>query len=83
MCGQEGFYGTSAFQVILDLEQMKKLQAIKISYADENAELDNILSQMEDTEDNPCSTQKMVIKNDVANIKEVELGDDNNYNPGF
>jgi DNA-directed RNA polymerase subunit A" len=83
MCGQEGFYGTSAFQVILDLEQMKKLQAIKISYADENAELDNILSQMEDTEDNPCSREKMVIKNDVANIKAVELGDDNNYNPGF
>ena len=83
MCGQEGFYGTSAFQVILDLDQMKKLQAAKISYADENKELENILAEMEDTEQDPCSKDKMVIKNDVNNIKNSDLGDDNDYNPGF
>jgi DNA-directed RNA polymerase beta' subunit len=83
MCGQEGFYGTSAFQVILDLEQMKKLQAVKISYADANVDLENILAEMEDTSQDPCSNDKLMIKNDVVNIKQADLGDDNNYNPGF
>lgn len=27
MCGQEGFFGTSAFQVVLDIEEMQKLEA--------------------------------------------------------
>ena len=28
MCGQEGFYGTSAFQVVLDINEMKKLEEL-------------------------------------------------------
>ena len=30
MCGQEGFYGTSAFQVLLDMQEMNKLS--KVNY---------------------------------------------------
>ena len=32
---------------------------------------------------NACSTESLTIKNDVANIKSVQLGEDNDYNPGF
>ena len=28
MCGQEGFFGTSCFQVVLDVEEMQKLEAV-------------------------------------------------------
>jgi DNA-directed RNA polymerase II subunit RPB1 len=84
MCGQEGFYGTSAFQVILDIEEMKKQQPVDVSYADETKELENLLSGLKDAEaGNVCSTDNLKINNYVANIKQTKLGEDNEYNPGF
>ena len=32
MCGQEGFFGTSAFQVVLDIEEMIKMEAAVTEY---------------------------------------------------
>jgi hypothetical protein len=37
---------------------------------------------IENTEDK-CSTNKLTIQNNVVNIKASDLGEDNNYNPGF
>ena len=36
MCGQEGFFGTSCFQVVLDIVEMQKLNEVS-----EYKELDN------------------------------------------
>jgi DNA-directed RNA polymerase beta' subunit len=84
MCGQEGFYGTSAFQVILDIAEMTKQQAAQVKLSNENDELEKLLSGMSIAEEvNACSTESLTIKNDVANIKSVQLGEDNDYNPGF
>jgi DNA-directed RNA polymerase II subunit RPB1 len=84
MCGQEGFYGTSAFQVILDIAEMTKQQAAQVKLSNENDELEKLLSGMAGAEEvNACSTESLTIKNDVANIKSVQLGEDNDYNPGF
>jgi DNA-directed RNA polymerase II subunit RPB1 len=84
MCGQEGFYGTSAFQVILDIEEMKKQQPVDISFADETKELEKLLTGLKDAEGgNVCSTDSLKINNYVANIKQTKLGEDNEYNPGF
>jgi DNA-directed RNA polymerase II subunit RPB1 len=41
MCGQEGFFGTSAFQVVLDIEEMQKLEE-EVKY--ENIDEENIKS---------------------------------------
>jgi DNA-directed RNA polymerase II subunit RPB1 len=84
MCGQEGFYGTSAFQVILDIEEMKKQQPVDVSFADETKELEKLLTGLKDAEGgNVCSTDSLKINNYVANIKQTKLGEDNEYNPGF
>lgn len=86
MCGQEGFYGTSAFQVILDLEQMKLLQEAQVMLRNEKDEVEKMFTELSgDDKDgaDPCSTAKISIKNNVANIKVANLGDDNDYNPGF
>jgi hypothetical protein len=37
---------------------------------------------MED-EDDKCSKNKLVIENNVVNIKASDLGGDDDYNPGF
>jgi len=33
--------------------------------------------------DDACSTNKLMIQNNVTNIKSMDSGQDNDYNPGF
>jgi DNA-directed RNA polymerase II subunit RPB1 len=83
MCGQEGFFGTSAFQVVLDMEEMQKLQATT-SYTKVHEELE--IEQFFDKEENPmdgCSMNQMTIQNNVVSMKTSDMGGWNDYNPGF
>ena len=78
MCGQEGFYGTSAFQVILDINQMAKLG--KVDYnPDEAVDLKGLF--LEETALDSCSTVNLSIQNNVTNLKGTDLGNDDDYNP--
>jgi DNA-directed RNA polymerase II subunit RPB1 len=85
MCGQEGFYGTSAFQVVLDIEKMKLLQEKHIEHVNADDALAQMFSDLDlnDSEQNKCGPKTMTINNNVTNIKCSDLGDDNEYNPGF
>jgi DNA-directed RNA polymerase II subunit RPB1 len=82
MCGQEGYYGTSSFQVILDIEEMSTLEeAIKYEQPDDEQEaIEKMFGDVE-TGDTPCSTNKLVIQNNVVSIKSEDTGTDNSYNP--
>lgn len=83
MCGQEGLFGTNAFQVVLDLDEMRKLEdTIQYEQEDTNKIIDDVFGGMED-EDDKCSKNKLVIENNVVNIKASDLGHDDDYNPGF
>jgi len=84
MVGQEGLYGTAAFQVILDMEEMSKLEEF-VSYEQPDTEgaIEKMFGGLENPEE-PCSTNNLVIQNNVTTIKSADLGTvDNNYNPGF
>jgi len=83
MCGQEGLYGTNAFQVVLDIDEMRKLEGI-VAYEnpDENAIIEKMFGGI-DNPDNKCSTNQLTIQNNVSNIKSTDLGPVNKYNPGF
>ena len=80
MCGQEGYYGTSAFQTILDMEEMVKIQGEE--YTMEDPDVDCIMETLEDPDD-PCSTNNLAIQNNAINIKKTNMGDDNDYNIDF
>jgi len=83
MCGQEGFYGTSAFQVVLDINEMKKLEElIQYEQPDEEAEIEKMFGGIESPDDT-CGTSKLTIQNNVISIVATNLGTDNDYNPGF
>ena len=83
MCGQEGFFGTSAFQVVLDIEEMKKLQEESVyESVEESEEIDKMFGDIDNPSD-PCSSSKLMIQNNVISIKTSDLGKDNDYNPGF
>ena len=72
MCGQEGYYGTSAFQVYLDLEQMKENVAT-IENDDIQQKIDDAFGVMEKTDD-LCSDTNIKMENNVTHIKDTDLG---------
>jgi DNA-directed RNA polymerase II subunit RPB1 len=83
MCGQEGFFGTSAFQVVLNIEEMQKLEAAsEYKHIDSENEIENFFGQVENPEDK-CSINNITIQNNVITINAEDMGGDNDYNPGF
>ena len=83
MCGQEGLFGTGAFQVVLDIEELQKLEAVS-EYKPVNAEdiIDKFFGNVQNPDD-PCGINKIAIDNNVITINEEDMGTDNDYNPGF
>lgn len=83
MCGQEGFFGTSAFQVVLDIEEMQKLEATsEYEEVNEKEEIEKLFGVYDKPEDS-CSLNNLAIQNNVISIKSSDMGNDNDYNPGF
>ena len=83
MVGQEGMYGTSAFQVVLDMEEMMKLEETIVYEQPNNQETIEQMFGQTDNQDEPCSANNLMIQNNVTTIKSSDLGADNDYNPGF
>jgi DNA-directed RNA polymerase beta' subunit len=83
MCGQEGLYGTNLFQVVLDLDEMRKLNDVIVeeTMAEEDA-IEKIFGDFENHDDK-CSTQNLTIENNVDTIQTADLGQDDDYEPGF
>jgi DNA-directed RNA polymerase II subunit RPB1 len=85
MCGQEGFYGTAAFQVVLDVNEMNALEEkYKHEYKDSNDTIDELMKQFGGIQvsTDMCSKENLTIENNVDNIRAEEMGDDDDdYNP--
>ena len=83
MCGQEGHFGTAAFQVVLDIQEMQKLEAAsEYKYVNKDEEIEKFFGAIDNPED-PCAPNKISIQNNVITIKGENMGNDNSYNPGF
>jgi len=83
MCGQEGYYGTGMFQVMLDMNKVNELNEINdMSFMEDRDDMIEKSFNIENPSD-VCSVSRMTIENNVRNIKTVDLGKDDDYNPGF
>ena len=71
MVGQEGYYGTSAFQVFLDMSEMNKFrtQQTEIPLSSTANEQINQLIEETMSSTNPCSTENLTIHNNSFLIK--------------
>jgi DNA-directed RNA polymerase II subunit RPB1 len=83
MCGQEGYFGTSSFQVLLDMNKMIKFGGeSKYNITNANDEIDKAF-EMENPDD-VCSIGNLSMNVTVSSIKKENLGNVKmNYNIGF
>jgi intein/homing endonuclease len=83
MCGQEGLFGTAAFQVVLDLNEMMHLdEKYKFEYKTDEEIIDAQLFKGFDVKTDMCSQSNLKIDTNIANIKMEAMGDQNDdYNP--
>ena len=87
MCGQEGYYGTSSFQVMLDLQEVIELNKSQeqTELQKETSDEDFINKEFGEMEDNEtlCSLNNLSINVDINNLKTTDMGKNDSYNPGF
>jgi DNA-directed RNA polymerase beta' subunit len=83
MCGQNGYYGTSAFQLVLDMKEMEQLE-------DEIAETKNTSDAIDDMfgsvkqDSELCPRRKIEIDNNISTIRREKTAHcDDDYNMGF
>jgi DNA-directed RNA polymerase II subunit RPB1 len=83
MCGQEGYFGTSSFKVLLDMNKMIKF-AGQDEYNVTNATDEIEKAFMQENPDDVCSISNLSMNVTVSNIKKENLGNVMaNYNIGF
>jgi DNA-directed RNA polymerase II subunit RPB1 len=77
MCGQEGYFGTNSFEIILDIEQMKKM-------ASQQPEEDEAIQDFRNRIDKTDFCNTIEIKNTVTNIMPSSgIVDDETYDLKF
>ena len=89
MCGQEGYFGTSAFKVMLDMNQIIKMGQVATADKTVEEEKEALLQGFMDkiaAEDplNPCSKNKLTIQSTLDKVQGSNLGSvDPDYDMGF
>ncbi len=71
MCGQEGYFGTSSFQVYLNIPKMHELSEVAIEEKSDDTELMNQLGE--------CNVSNIKLQNNTSIQTNVELGEDDDY----
>ena len=76
MCGQEGYFGTSAFQVILDYDKITQLKVDDFEAEDTEEAIEKGFEGYLD-KDEVCSIDNLTMS--TANIKPADMGGDDGY----
>ena len=71
MCGQEGYFGTSAFQVYLNIPKMQKFEEISL---EENSEEVDMMEELGE-----CSISTIKLRNNTSIRTKIDLGGDDDY----
>ena len=88
MCGQYGNYGTGAFQLVLDMNQMRNLSdaAVETDITDITQEIADKFKIKASQRVDSCSKNELEIQNNIVNIQRPEVMDicpDDEYDMGF
>jgi DNA-directed RNA polymerase beta' subunit len=81
MCGQFGYYGTGAFNVILDMNEMAKQEAKEATVRRDAQDIESGFSQKEDL---GCANARLQIQNNIKAIHQENEGVcQDQYDMGF
>jgi DNA-directed RNA polymerase II subunit RPB1 len=82
MCGQEGYFGTSAFQLVLDMD---KLHNVETDEYEENENDEDVIQKKLDYGNiiEKCAIQNIEIKNNVSTISATDMGQIDDYEADF
>jgi DNA-directed RNA polymerase II subunit RPB1 len=81
MCGQQGYFGTSAFQVMLDINAMANQEVPELDEHDSDEVIDGFFEGKKESQF--CSTTNLTIENNAININATDLGQDDDYEIDF
>jgi len=84
MCGQQGYYGTNCFKVLIDNDFLMSIkpQSTTLEPNDDSDE-QSLLNQISSETSNECSTNSLLIESSVASIKNINNGTSNDYELDF
>jgi DNA-directed RNA polymerase beta' subunit len=83
MCGQPGYYGTNAFQLVLDMEAMASIEANDTQNEEEDI-LETIIGMGKEKSEDSCSRKNVEFSNNVKSIPKTNPGIcDDGYDIGF
>jgi len=82
MCGQQGYFGTNAFQVVLDLDEFQNISSQEYTYKDDDEFIQNSFENVDDT--GVCSINNLTVNSNIDNINSSNQGYiDDDYNIGL
>ena len=82
MCGQQGYYGTNCFKVLVDNDFLMSIKPHKVEEEEESDE-QALLNQISSETSNECSTNSLLIESSVSSIKNINNGTSNDYELDF
>ena len=85
MCGQQGYYGTNCFKVLVDNDFLTSIkpQTTSTQPDDKESDAQALLNQISSETTNECSTNSLLIESGVASIKNVNNGSSSDYELDF
>lgn len=84
MCGQQGYYGTNCFKVLVDNDFLMSIKPQESStHKEEESDEQALLNQISSETPNECSTNNLLIESSVASIKNINNGTSNDYELDF
>ena len=82
MCGQEGYFGTSAFQVVLDIDKITQITAETLIDEDD-AKIIEAGFESINAEDDKCSLVHLTIPSNTSTLVATDMGKDDGYELNF
>jgi DNA-directed RNA polymerase II subunit RPB1 len=84
MLGQQGYFGTSAFQTILDIDKFKTLASADLDMDKSMSDEANIIRKLEiGNVSEKCSIPNITIENNISSIIPSDMGNTDDYDIGF
>ena len=83
MCGQEGYFGTNAFQVVLDTDALSQVKAAALDETDASQIIAEAFGGAGNPDD-PCSVSNLAIPSNIGTLQAEDHGGfDDGYDMGF